>query len=515
MDPKLLLVKIVTLLFKESQLNDSTTQSSALVKPIVASIKFPETGMDFDRTRESMQALRATALWMCENPPDHSYDRAALLQRIRVNVGDDDGLYYAFEQGIEAVEDSDTLKRQCLELRHELRSYTDQAKVKDILKKASQKVLFNPEEIDWRSFVRDVHAELEPYTHSGHLEKLEGMVEEVDVANSEGMEALMSRGQAETATDGILRLGWQALNRMLGDHNGFRRGESVVVGALQHNFKTGYTMNIFKQLALYNKPWMRDPTKKPCLVHISLENELPTNILWLYSNLMENETGVECDLSGISVRDASRYVYEKLSANGYHIKMARFDPSDMSYHTFFDYITRLEAEGYEVHAVVLDYLNMMSKKGCLDGPAGFATRDLFRRCRNFCAPRGITFITPAQLSTEAKGLVRQGVEDFVKEIANKGYYDSCRTIDQEVDLEIYIHIVKVNGESYLTVQRGKHRKVKITPEKDLYHVLPFSPVGGVRDDINGKDTSRKHPGGGAMGSEDERPWWETSKQAET
>lgn len=103
-------------------------------------------------------------------------------------------------------------------------------------------------------------------------------------------------------------------------------------------------------------------------------------------------------------------------------------------------------------------------------------------------------MTPHQLSTEAKMLTRQGVESFVKEIANKGYYDSCRTIDQEVDLEVAIHIEKVNGRSYLTMQRGKHRKVTPTPQKDLYCVLPFHDIGGVRDDILLEDSSSKAPG---------------------
>lgn len=91
------------------------------------------------------------------------------------------------------------------------------------------------------------------------------------------------------------------------------------------------------------------------------------------------------------------------------------------------------------------------------------------------------------------------MDKFVKEIANKGYYDSCKTIDQEVDLEIAIHIEKVDGRSYLTVQRGKHRKITPTPQKDLYCVLPFHDVGGVRDDILLEDTTMKEPGVGASG----------------
>lgn len=93
-------------------------------------------------------------------------------------------------------------------------------------------------------------------------------------------------------------------------------------------------------------------------------------------------------------------------------------------------------------------------------------------------------------------LIRQGNEEsFVRDIANKGYYDSCKTIDQEVDLELYIHIVKADGKSWLTVQRGKHRLIQQTKEEYKYTVLPFEDIGDIRDDVNGADTSRKKPAG--------------------
>lgn len=508
MDPKLLLVKAVTLLYKESLAKDVTTQSSDLVKQVIGTIKFPEGGMDFGSTRENMQSLRATALWMCENPPDHVYDRTGLLQRIRVNVGEDESLYFAFEYGIEDSADEDQLKRQVLDGRQELRGFLNEETIKDIIKKAHSRAFFNAGggEINWREFVREVNGQLEPFTKSGEHEKIEGMVDEIDISDTAGLSELMQRARMEASPEGVIRFGWQGLNRMTGEHNGIVRGESWVVGALQHNFKTGFTMSLFKHAALYNTPWLKDPRKKPCLVHISTENSLTSNVMWLYANLKENETGVECQLDQVDIAEATRYVHERMTATGYEIKMCRMNPSDVSYHTIQDYILRLEAEGYEVHLLVVDYLNMINKKGCAQGPAGFEVRDLFRRMRNFTSEHRIAFITPHQLSTEAKSLVRQGVENFVQEIANKGYYDSCRTIDQEVDLEVYVHIVKVNGESYLTVQRGKHRKVKPTNLKDLFFVLPFSPVGAIRDDINGPDTTRKHVGGGTMGSADEVPW---------
>jgi len=116
-------------------------------------------------------------------------------------------------------------------------------------------------------------------------------------------------------------------------------------------------------------------------------------------------------------------------------------------------------------------------------------------------------VTPHQLSTEAKQLVRMNVDDFVKEIANKGYYADCRQIDQEIDLELYIHIVKSHGSSYLTVQRGKHRKISITPEKDLHCVLKFESVAGIPDDLLGEDKSVSKVGA-QTNDPSEDTWWD-------
>ena len=124
----------------------------------------------------------------------------------------------------------------------------------------------------------------------------------------------------------------------------------------------------------------------------------------------------------------------------------------------------------------------------------------------------ITVITPHQLSTEAKMLIRDGRQDFVKEIANKGYYSGSRQIDQEVDSEIYIHIEKVNGRSYLTIQRGKHRGVGIIPDPQKYLVLPFYDIGGLRDDFGKQDSTLRKPGGGVIGGPDEVPFFSFENQ---
>ncbi len=402
-----------------------------------------------------------------------------------------------------------TLKRTCLNLKRTLNNYFREENIQDIITKAFSKLKFKKNEIpDMKLFVADICAQLEPYQLDA-VSKDPAIVDEIDLSNTNQVESMFQRVQEQNTGATILRTGWQGLNRML--DGGFRRGEEIVLGALQHNYKTGMSLSCFKHIALYNAPQMIDPTRKPLLVRISFEDSALDNFQFLYQSLMENETGQACITDGVTPEEMTRYVQEKLGVNGYHIKILRVDPSQWTYKDITNLVLQYESEGYEIHVLMLDYLAMVPTTGCIQTTIGSDIRDMFRRMRNFTAPRGITLFTPHQLSSDAKRLIREGRGDFVKEINGKGYYDGCQRLDQEVDVEIYQHIEIVNGKSYLTMQRGKHRKTKQTPIKDRYCVLPFEDIGGIRDDINGPDTSRKKPGGGPIGSVDEVPFWEANE----
>lgn len=122
--------------------------------------------------------------------------------------------------------------------------------------------------------------------------------------------------------------------------------------------------------------------------------------------------------------------------------------------------------------------------------------------------RKITFITPHQLSTEAKQMIRDGYQDFVKQVPGKGYYRGCKSVDQEVDGEMYLHIEKLNKKSYLTIQRGKHRGVDIIPDDDMYCVLPFPEKGPILDDLGKAPIYSRKIGGAPVGSGGEEiPFW--------
>lgn len=510
MDNKLLLVKSVTLLYRESLIPGKTDNSSEIVRTVLENIKLADINISGNKDRDILYALKQTALEMCENPATHEYERNDILQRLKMNCHDDESLYESFVQGIEPEMSETSLKRTIVNIKKSLHNHFREEKVDEILSKSSYAFRHNRDKIkNVTTWISELCAQLEPFQVAA-LTKDPAIVADVDIGDENSTEEVFSVIKANSNGEGVLKTGLQGINIML--QGGFRRGEAWVIGALQHNFKTGFSLTLFKQIAMYNKPVMIDIKKKPLLVRISFEDEIDKNIQWLYSSLYENETGEKCITGQMSSKDMSVYIKEKLQINGYHVKMLRVDPTQWTYMHVCNYITELESQGYEIHLLALDYLAMLPTTGCSIGPMGSDLRDMFRRVRNFCAPRKITLITPHQLSTEAKQLIRDGRSNFVQEIANKGYYDKCKTIDQEVDGEIYIHIEKANKKSWLTIQRGKHRIPTLIEDDKKFITYPFYDVGNIRDDINGPRTDCRKVGGGPNGSGNEIPFWEHDNQ---
>jgi hypothetical protein len=348
--------------------------------------------------------------------------------------------------------------------------------------------------------------ELEPYQIEA-TGKDPAVVGSVDLGDTSSLSEAFQEIQNDQNTSGLLKTGWKGLNRML--QGGFRRGEFWTCGALPHMYKSGGTRTLFKQIAMYNTPVLITPGKKPLLVHISFEDSLPANLQFLYQNIWENEHGGEIpDMRSITPGEMASYIQSRMEATGFHVKMLRINPSLWTYKDIQNKVLNFEAEGYEVQLLMLDYLPMIPTTGCEQGPMGHDYRDLVRRMRNFCSAKKILLITPWQLSTDAKMRIREGASDFVKKCPGMGYYAGSKQIDQEVDGELFWHIEKFNGRAYLTIQRGKHRLPTVIPDSDKYFALLFPEKGSIPDDFNGPEITLRKVGGGAIGTDDEIPFFE-------
>ena len=498
-------------MYLNGKIEEKTKDAVDLAKEVVDTIKPKDKFMETEFGHDPVTELRDILIGMISQPVGTEFDENELKQRFKLNLKDNENLYDGLISGF--VLDSDPKDKVMKMFNHQrstIRSHLNKAKIAEIMKAYYIKTSFHSDSIDHRTLLAELTESLSPYVNSetagGNIFEHPGIVNNISLDDKDNLAKVMTAAKDELDTRGVIRTPYQGINRMMGRHGGIRRGETVVVTALTHNYKSGIVMDIFMGCALFNKPYMRDPNKIPMNLRISFENTTMQDLNHMYPKLKEEETKLKVDMNNINVEEATQYLIDRLSINGYTNKIIHIEPSDFTYHDLFKIIEKLEEDGYEIHLLTVDYLNMMSKAGCVNDAAGDNIRDLFRRVRNFCLRRGIALVSPHQFSSEARKVERGEPKNFVKHVTGRGYYDGCSRLEQELDLEISLHIVEVNGEKYLTLQRGKHRGV-VTPTSHLYCVYKFEEFGGLPMDVLGEDMSRKSIGGDTMADGGAPAWY--------
>ncbi|BEG72383.1 putative helicase [Pseudomonas phage PA1C] len=507
--PKQLLVSCVTLLCLEHRPDSPASPSTELIDKIVGSLEIKETTVDHDHGRQTFLELRKLVQDLNKKVKHEFPSIAEVLQSVQVSCREENYLYEAVLNGVnENFPDGMAIMHRINSYRRSLNEYINDETIKAIMKEYSTKLLFNRGGgNDIAGMINEMGAKLDPYVKARAESRHPAEMGCLDFDNPEGVEEFFEAVQTTLSADGAFKLGWKGFNRVLGSLGAFRRGEFITTAALQHNFKSYLVMLLFVHVALFNKPWMRDKSKKPLLLFATLENEISDNLLTIYKYIRENETGEEVIVKDIDKREAAAYVCARLEENGFKVKMVRFDPTEFTIGGFTNYLDGLQGQGYEIQFLVVDYLNMLPKTGLDAKVAGDDIRLLFRRMRNYTTPRGITFISPHQLGSDALQLMRENTEDFVKVVANKGYYDGCRRLGQEPDLELFHHIIRHKGKAYLAIQRGKHRNT-VTAEEDQYVLLPFSNIGTIPWDIDKEeDYSLKVVPGSVIGGDLDSDAW--------
>ena len=310
------------------------------------------------------------------------------------------------------------------------------------------------------------------------------LVEQIDMSDKDSMKTALQKHQ-ERAVKGILRLGLQGLNRMLGSRGGFARGEAVVFYALPHHYKSGMIMSVTGWMALYNKPTSSDMNngKKPLILLISLENEAYQNFVWMFRHFYETQNYVSSQhLTDEQVAD---WTYEAFAINGYTLIIERHVPAQFNYPEYVKTVERYENSGYNIVMSSIDYINLMAKDGIPTTDGGrndLAVTALFSALCNYTKTKGITFVSAHPLKREAELIASGGATNVIKRF-HKGLIADAFSVAREVDLEIYIHIERnLDGTAYLTMMRGKHRYVDDTPISHQYCAYRFHPKG-IRDDI--------------------------------
>ena len=480
-----ILIKCIVLLYRESELQDpSNDRSKDLIKTVINTLNVGK-GSLIGGESIIIEDLKHLITDMLNNPDN--YDKLNLLQSLELILKDKENILKIVDKNINLESSPAGLKRSILSMRNHLSNFYKETEIGNIIKKASYQLTTNNIDTSIQEFTTTLITNLEALTVSTRT-KDAGIVDEVDMHDDESVGKTMDTVKKLAEENGKMITGWKSVNRML--NGGFRKGEQWVVSALQHNYKSGFMQSLFVQLATLNKPDIIDANKKPLIILFSFEDDVSIISEFIYRYIYFNENKVLPDMSTLTGKEVGNYISKKLSVNGYHVKILRINPSEWTYKHMFNKTLEYEAEGYEIHAVLIDYLSKLPTTGCItSGPSGTDVRDLFNRVRNFYGSKGILNITPHQISTEALQLVRSGITgfDFINELANKNYYSESKQIPQVVDGEIYLSKGKKDKKWALFIGKGKHRTPVITPDEDKQTMLWFPKDAPIPEDIHDTD----------------------------
>lgn len=287
---------------------------------------------------------------------------------------------------------------------------------------------------------------------------------------------------------GVIKTGWQGLNRSLGKADGFVAGESVFINALPHQYKTGLLVTIALSALIYNDLKAETPGKIPLIYFGSLENETFQNMIWIFKKLYYKETGRQ----PINLKDEQvvEWLTNYFAKFGAELIIDRFIPSEFGYDEFKARIETLEESGYEVKMAVVDYVNLMKMTGA-DGHASKAGRHhdiciLVRNLCTFCKNKGITFVSAHPLNRDAMRLESLSTGNVVLKFGPEHLAESM-DIEREVDVSFYLHLEYNHaGVRFCTMRINKHRYVDDTPKAHQFFAMPFHPDGvGILDDLGG------------------------------
>lgn len=483
-----ILLKCILLLYRENELKTDNTElldsSADLIKTILNIYK--NTKRIIISADSTIDDLRNLVTDMINNPD--SYDSSMLKQQLDAILSNHESVLNSVTKQIETEMTPQGMKRSIVSLRNYLNNHYKELEFHRLIMQTIAKIKNNELEGSVQDYASNLISQLESLTLAT-TSKDPGIVDELDIVDEENVDKVFKKVKTQVEDNGRLKTGWKELNDML--NGGMRRGEMVLTSGIQHSFKSGFLRSLFAQLCMYNKPTMIDNTKKPLALFISFEDDSDVILNFMYQYLYFSENNKSPDTKNGNSQDMAKYVSERLSKTGYHIKILRVNPNDWTYVHLTNKLLGYEANGYEIQILAIDYLSKLPTTGCnRSGAMGTDIRDLFDKLRNYTSSRGILLITPHQLNMEVKQLLKNGIADknLVKEIAGKGYYEGSKQIDQVVDLEIHHHIAKVGDGYVLTFQRGKRRYPEVIADSKKYFMLPFpkeDPVIPPNLDFNG------------------------------
>lgn len=494
----------IVLLYREYTYGNNIGNSGELIKEIIQidrdNVKKRPIGLETN----FLQELTNLILDYINHP--ENYDQLTLLDTLEILYKDRLDQFPTIEKSIKTEANTEVMKQSIVTLRNKLSNFKKEYLIKTTLARVHKEMNINNSNPTMTTTEKalELMSKLEALVVNNEQQDT-AILNEIDMGNEESLLKVTTKVKENSEQVGIFKSGWKQINIMT--QGGFRRGEMWLINALPHNYKSGLLQSLFVQFCIHNKPVLNDQNKKPLVIYLSFEDNSDIYTEFMFKYLYCQEYDQIPNMKDIQKEQMSKYIKERLTVNGFHAITLRVDPLKWTIRDLMNKIITYEASGYEVQACIIDYLSKMPTTGCdHSGPGGTDLRDMFQRCRQFFTSRNTLCITAHQLDTASRMLIKQDkselefsssniarLKEFVKEVAGKGYTEISKQIDQIVDGEICIHIVRDKEGSILTLMRGKHRIPTTITEDAKYQQLVFPPQRPPKENINEVDENIEEP----------------------
>ena len=253
--------------------------------------------------------------------------------------------------------------------------------------------------------------------------------------------------------------GMQGLNELLG--GGFEDGRVYVFFGLPGEGKSLTLINIIYQLKKYNKDYKcKDPTKKPCVVLLTMENVVSETTERLFSVAVDKGNMIDYEVGDVinMMRLEGELELSEASPVNIVVKYMPTGSVDTSY--LYTLTEDLEDMGYEVIAFVQDYIaRIRSTTKQLETRLEYgAITDEFK---TFAEIKDIPVITASQLNRDAAKHIDEGRKknnnDLVRSLGRSNISESMLILNNIDAGFVLAPEVTRNGDRYMGIQRIKIR----------------------------------------------------------
>ena len=276
-----------------------------------------------------------------------------------------------------------------------------------------------------------------------------------------------------------LSTGMQGMNELLG--GGFESGRVYIYMGLPGEGKSTVILNLMYQIKKYNRDYQcKDPTKRPCIALLTMENSVEETIERLFGLATDRERMTEFDVETVIQMLKKDGELTLTNDNPIDIVIKYMPTNSVDSGYLYTMSDDLEDQGYEVICFFQDYIGRIrSTQHLSDARLEYgAVVDDFKV---FAQAKDIPVISVSQLNRDASKKIDEGRQsskiDLVRLLGRSNTSESMLILNNSDAVFMIAPEVLSTGEKYLGIQRVK---IRYNAGDQIIAYLPFSPNNGIK-----------------------------------